>query len=338
MTAMTQECTFSAKLACDLIGYAGEKGADVGLLHRQLGIEPRYRNREDIRVPAKQMARVWALAQKLTNDSSLAFHMGVDFSYSARDTHLMIMQSSSTVLEAFEHGMKYAEIVANVLSMDLRQDDRNFFMEYTPRKDWRCAPKSVLRDSLAVSLVTNMKSLQMCVGKFIAPSILTFEFARPRNVNEFLATFNASIEFDQPHNRIGFPKDISRLPISTSDNGLLGSIRRYGDELKSRIWPESGIGKKVRISIIDALTSQISPSIEHTAKSLNASVRTLQRKLRSDGTSFQMELDGVRKDLAGRYLEEGEKSLCEIGYLLGYANTTSFIRAYKRWYGMTPRQ
>ena len=327
---------FSAKLASDLIQYAGGQGADSRRLYEMLGIEKRFRNRDDVRVPAERMGDIWSLAHELTGDPFLAFHMGVEFSYSARDTHLMIMQSSSTVLEAFEQGMKYSDIVANVLAVTLGEDKDNFFMDYEPREEWQRAPAAVVRDSLAVSLVTNMISLQMCVGKFVAPTILTFQFPQPGIVNEFLGVFNTSIHFDQPHNRIGFPKDVSKLPISTSDNGLLGSLKRYGDELKSKIWPQNKVIVQVRNQVIHALTEQSTPTIEDIAGGMNMSARTLQRKLREEETSFKSELDTVRKELAGRYVEEGQKSLCEIAFLLGYANTTSFVRAYKRWNGTTP--
>ena len=104
MAEAVTKSTFSAKIACDLIRYAGEKGASANLLFRHLGLEKRYRNRDDIRVPAEKMASVWMLAHKLTSDPFLAFHMGVDFSHSARHTHLMIMQSSVGIIPYVNRG------------------------------------------------------------------------------------------------------------------------------------------------------------------------------------------------------------------------------------------
>ena len=62
------------------------------------------------------------------------------------------------------------------------------------------------------------------------------------------------------------------------------------------------------------------------------------RRLRTAGSSFQEILDDVRQRLAVRYLAEREKSLFEIAYLLGYSNTTAFVRAHKRWFGESPKR
>ncbi len=330
------ECSFSSKFASNLIAFASRNGANSEALFECLGLEEQYRNRDDVRVPAASVARVWAKSHEQSNDPFLAFHMGVEFSYSARTTPSLIMQTSSTVLEAFEQAIVYGEIIANVLTTELGQDDESVYIDYVPKTEWREAPPAVLRDSLAIAVVSNLYSLQSCVGKFISPSVLTFEYARPGNYREYLEVFNSSVHFDQPHNRIGFPIETSSLPTANSDNGLLGSLKTYGNELRAKISSEDPTMNRTREIVIDALASHSVPSVESTAGQLHVTVRTLQRRLRRAGSTFQSILDEARRDLADRYLADEGKSLFEIAYLLGYSSTTAFVRAYKRWYGATP--
>ena len=65
-------------------------------------------------------------------------------------------------------------------------------------------------------------------------------------------------------------------------------------------------------------------------------VRTYHRRLRTRGTSHRELLDQTRMALACRLLEYSSKDIAEISELLGYAESRSFIRAFKRWTATTP--
>ncbi|HET8707291.1 MAG TPA: helix-turn-helix transcriptional regulator [Pseudomonadales bacterium] len=94
------------------------------------------------------------------------------------------------------------------------------------------------------------------------------------------------------------------------------------------------ITRKVRNLLADS--SDAYPSLEIAAKMLGMSGRTLRRRLLSAGTTFQAELDAVRKEFAISLLEE--KPITQIATLLGFNDTSAFSRAFKRWTGVTPSQ
>jgi AraC-like DNA-binding protein len=64
--------------------------------------------------------------------------------------------------------------------------------------------------------------------------------------------------------------------------------------------------------------------------------RTLQRRLREGGKSFTDLLEQVRYDTATHHLEETLMSISEIAFLLGYCDTSAFIKAFKKQTGKTP--
>lgn len=78
------------------------------------------------------------------------------------------------------------------------------------------------------------------------------------------------------------------------------------------------------------------PSMEAMAEKLNVSVRSLQRKLREQGSSYKQLVDDVRKDLAMQYIEQRHMPIGEISYLLGFSHVSNFSRAFKRWSGRSP--
>ena len=65
---------------------------------------------------------------------------------------------------------------------------------------------------------------------------------------------------------------------------------------------------------------------------------TLQVKLLQRGTNFQQLLDDIRKELGCSYVQQPARSVTEITFLLGFANTSNFTRAFKRWTGMSPTE
>lgn len=62
------------------------------------------------------------------------------------------------------------------------------------------------------------------------------------------------------------------------------------------------------------------------------SVRTLNRTLAAEGTTYRALLDQLRHELATRHLADDRISIAEVAFLLGF----SFYRAFKRWTGRTP--
>lgn len=68
------------------------------------------------------------------------------------------------------------------------------------------------------------------------------------------------------------------------------------------------------------------------------SPRTLQRRLSEHGVLFNDVLDTMRFGVAKSYLAEKDIAGTEVAYLLGFAEQSSFNRAFKRWCGQTPTE
>lgn len=79
-------------------------------------------------------------------------------------------------------------------------------------------------------------------------------------------------------------------------------------------------------------------SIESVAANFSLSVRTLQRKLKEDGVSYLQITEEVRKSLAIHYINKSSSSVKEISVILGYAQPSGFVRAFKNWTGKTPSE
>ena len=94
------------------------------------------------------------------------------------------------------------------------------------------------------------------------------------------------------------------------------------------------VSAKVRSILFEIIPSG-DFTIERVAKNLNLSVRTLQRKLSEEKTTFLKQLNHIRELLSRSYLKDKYMSNDDIAFLIGYSDTNSFVRAFKVWTGMT---
>ena len=80
------------------------------------------------------------------------------------------------------------------------------------------------------------------------------------------------------------------------------------------------------------------PSIERMAKRLGVSIRSLQRDLERQGTSYSEVVDSARYEAAQNLLRRSRFRVCDVAGELGYRDPSSFSRAFARWSGTTPRR
>jgi AraC-like DNA-binding protein len=88
--------------------------------------------------------------------------------------------------------------------------------------------------------------------------------------------------------------------------------------------------------LIDALLHGGYPAIEDVARLLGFSPRTLQRLLHEQGVSYSDLVERCRCKSACEVLEHTKTPIQEIAATLGYADASSFARAFRRWTGTPP--
>ena len=119
---------------------------------------------------------------------------------------------------------------------------------------------------------------------------------------------------------------IPQLLVRLNDQAVTDYLARYD---------LADFATQVRRLLIETLPES-GPDQAVIARELNVSKRQLQRELQTRGYSFKQLADEVRRDLAISYLEEKQKSIGEITFMLGYSEPANFGRSFKKWTGTTP--
>jgi AraC-like DNA-binding protein len=171
-------------------------------------------------------------------------------------------------------------------------------------------------------------------GRSIHPKRV--EFQRPEaNRAIYEKHFQCPIRFRAARNVLVFNKADMDAAFLTSNADLLAAVApQLEAELKQQL-----MEKNFREQVKGTLKRQLAgerPAIEHVARELRLSKRTLQRRLTEDGITFQQLMEEARRELARHYLLHSSLELNETAYLLGYEDANSFFRAFHEWEGTSP--
>jgi AraC-like DNA-binding protein len=173
-------------------------------------------------------------------------------------------------------------------------------------------------------------------GRKLVPTRLVFAHPAPDDFDRLYATFGTrAFEFAPGRNAVFFDEHALSAPLESSDASLSSILERFAVQaLESR-----GQTSAFVASVRDAIRAQLldgTAVLGSTAKGLGVTVRTLQRRLAEEGSSFAEEVESVREELARLYVSDRSRPLTEVAFLLGYSDLSTFVRAFRRWTGMTP--
>ncbi|MEQ1566635.1 MAG: helix-turn-helix domain-containing protein [Myxococcota bacterium] len=151
----------------------------------------------------------------------------------------------------------------------------------------------------------------------------------------FEAFLGAPVRAGAAHTELVLDAAVLALPVQSADAELAAYFQARLHQAAQLEPGEPELLRRVRRAIQHALATG-SPTIEHVARQVAVSPRTLQRRLREHGLGYAELLEQTRRGLAERYLGDPRLTLAEVAYLCGYAEQTSFFRAFRQWTGETP--
>lgn len=167
--------------------------------------------------------------------------------------------------------------------------------------------------------------------------VVQLGFAEPDYADLYRDKFNCHLEFGGKSTFISYPSEWLDLPIQSADAAVEQACQAQCETLLQRLGGDSVVVDDVR-RIILSVPAHRSVKLEEVAATMMLSVRSLERRLLEAGTSFRAIDNEIRMGLASEYMGLEYLSNKEIAYLLNYSQPSTFYRAFKNWYGMTPKE
>jgi AraC-like DNA-binding protein len=281
---------------------------------------------DDARISPAQFCVAWAEAIRLTGNPQLALAIADATPIGAFGIVEYVCRSAPTLGEALQQWVRYLNLIDDAVEVGLEVDGDRAYLGVV-RESEAPAPAS---HELCFALVAR-HARGLVTGPF---RVVSVELVHPGDPAPYRAWFDAPVVFGAESTRIVLPRSALDLSLVSSDPQLLTILTRAADELGRRGTSDGTISAQVARVLRDELRSDHG-TIDHVAKRLGMTPRSLQRRLKDENTSFQTVREQVRQELAQRYLEE-RMSIAEISFLLGFSEPSAFFRAFKRWTGVTP--
>lgn len=308
------------------------QGVDAAAAARSAGIDPEALHDPDARVERAALTRLWSVAVAATGDPCFGLTVArfpLQTTFHALGYAVL---ASTTLREALERIIRYRRVIGDVIQFRLEEsgDLCRFVIDVSS------GPGLVPFEAVDAVVAVTVRQARLLFGRRdFRPLGVSLQRPEPPRSEAFERAYGAPVRFEQKLNFIEYASsDLERrLPAGNAE------LARQNDEVVVRYLARlqsPGLASRVEQVLLDALPSG-EPSKQAIARTLAMSPRNLQRALAAEGTSFKKLRDAARLGLARSYLEEGRWPVTEIAFMLGFADTSAFSRAFKRWTGKSPQ-
>jgi AraC-like DNA-binding protein len=287
----------------------------------------------DARLPLKQVEALWQKAYELSGDPNLALHAIEKLPFGAYRVVDFLAGNAPTVGAAFAKVSDYFPLINPVVRLPYGVGGR----EVTFAVEAPSRPVTITRPYAEYTLAAIFLRVRMATHQRFPLVRVEFSHSRPADISEHERIFQCQVRFGAETCQLVIARDVWDMPRTGGNPDLFSILDTHARMLLEQLPNPGDTVGRVR-EALDAELRGGDPTLESVARRLAMSPRTLQRRLSDRGVLFSRMLDEMRFRAAKTYLAPGDIAGSEVAYLLGFAEPSSFNRAFKRWSGQTPTE
>ena len=333
---MPAEPTVAAGYADELLKFAVSRGADRLALLDAAGMAPDQMADPDERLPLAAFIDLVHAARAATGDPALALRFGCESDTAEASIAGLIGRSAGTVAEAIALLNRYGRLIVDVEHGGPERfqivEDRTGHWLVDRRKHPASLPE--LSECTFGRLVA--------VGRQFFPDAdyvkaVHFAHKTPSYADLYEQILRAPVAFGSDVDKIRLDPVALERPVAVRQpRYALSILAEHAEALLARL----DAGADVRRQVEEVLSRTLPEgrcNQDDVAQRLGLSRRTLHRRLKAEGTTFEQVLDELRGKLASDHLAAGH-SVKRVAHLLGFSDAAAFSRAFKRWTGVSPTE
>jgi AraC-like DNA-binding protein len=286
-------------------------------------------------IPYHDLAAAYEAAARLTGDAAFGLHLGERTAFRMYGLLGYLVANSVTLGEALTSLVAYQGLWSRGAGFEIERGGGRLRLRYWSGPGVPAEGRRQESEQMLSALITFVRS---AVGISLRPAEVRFEHSAPADTREHERIFGCRLLFGASATELSIAADRLDLPVPEADPNLARLLRRQAEvELGDRL-SEQPFVRALQSLAGAAILSSGDASLEGLAAAAGLGPRTLQRRLQREGLTVRTLVAQTRAALARRFLEEGELSLGQIAFRLGYAQTSAFHRAFRRETGSTPRR
>lgn len=326
---MSDKDTISMHLVREALLQSCPAGYDSNALLERLGIDPHSVQQPDGRLPSQTYAALWRLLARQCGDEFFAMDpRGLPLGSLAFMGRASLVQAN--VGDGLDTALQYLSLALAHLKPRLLREGSMAQIVFdeplpTPQRAFTYFTLWMIVHGLACWLA----------GRRIAILAVDLRCASPPFCDDYRVMFSENLRFDRPITRMIITGDSLDQPIRRTNQDLQQFLARAPGNILVRYRDPSSLGRRIRTDLL-AMEPARWPDAACQAKRLCLSLSTLRRRLAEEGQSYQGLKDSVRRELAVSWLADSQISLVEVAERLGYADSSSFYKAFRKWFGCNP--
>jgi AraC-like DNA-binding protein len=305
-------------------------GVDVPALLAEFGLTEAEIADPDHWVSTALDIRLLNEAARRARDPDFGLHVAESNSLGSVGLFDYVIAAKPTVGAALETSVRLSGLMSNFAWLTLRVDGD---LVYFGRR-YQASLRDSSRHASEWFLAGTLFRFRHCTYADWAPARIQFTHDEPASTVEHQRIFRTQLRFGAPRDEMVFGRDFLETPLTTADPSAARALEQIARQLALPQRSDRFLDG-VRAAIAEQLRGE-GPDAFALAKLMRTSPRTLQRKLRQEGTSYHSLLDETRRDLALQHLANPAIAIVEVAFMVGYSSLSTFYAAFQRWTGMSP--
>jgi AraC-like DNA-binding protein len=243
------------------------------------------------------------------------------------------MRNAGTLADAFLYCARYLHVYSEAIHISLERDlwDGRPYLLFDILLDGVPHQRQAMEHALGLTC----NAVRQLCRQHRGAAEVWMTHGRPASIGHYVDFFGIPVRFGMPYNAIYFSAGDLTRPIADCEAQIFDQAASYID--RNFPPPEATLTRRIRVMLPRLLATEHCHQ-DAVAAMLCLHPRTLQRRLREEGTSFAEIIDAVRREVALRNLADTSVPLSRITERLGYSEAAVLTRSCQRWFNRSPRQ
>ena len=326
--------TFGVGYVRGLLDHAIRRGGDRRALLAAAGLVAEDLVEHDGRVPLANCSALMAAATEATQDPAFALRFGEGLKEESLSVAWLAAAAAETVGEGRSAMNRFGRLIGDgggAEVLQLVRDREGVWLQFVAgADDWR-----FVEAGFAWCVTAARRMLAEHHGGRPFLKAVRFRHGEPSYRAEYDRIFAAPCAFEAAFDGMLIDEGFLQLRLPPSNPYVAQLLTERAENLSGQLDKAATVRGQLEQWLQGELGAR-GARMDAVARQLGVSRRTLARRLRAEGTTFERVLTELRRDLAVRCLSGGKTSVKQAAYRLGFSDPAAFSRAFKRWTGSSP--
>lgn len=329
MTATPAEPATATTYLRPLLRLLNARGLDGDTLFARHGITPALMAQADARVPVTVTREIMTEACRLTGESALGLALVRHAEYTTFGGLGLSLAAGGSIRSVLGRIARFHALISDAVVLRLVEEGTRLTVVVEERSDPPPHPQSIL---FLLATVVGLGRLRLPGNG--APDRVELKGVDEACLVDARRFFRTEVVAADRY-RVVFPADTAHLVLDGSDPEMAAMLEQT---LRARLASEErSLAPQLALWIEERLPDG-EPPLSVAARAFALSERSLQRRLAAEGQSWSRLVDDTRRALAERHLHVPGMSITQLAFLLGFADVSSFSRAFRKWFGVPASQ